>query len=268
MPKRLRGEHHERLAAWLRTRPRVRDETVGHHLERACRLRAELGPPDQHDRALAGEAADRLAAAGAAALRRGEAEAAGRLFERAVALVPADDPARPALLVTLGAALVDAGRLEEADAHLEEAIARAVADGDARVAARARVELELERQHAGRSAGAAAAFAIADAALAELERHGDDLGCCRAWRLRAWTEWSASRAAAADDAWRHAAGLARDAGDDRERYELLGWRASAAVFGPTPVPDAIARCEGFLAEVEGARSRWRCCCTRSPCCTR
>jgi tetratricopeptide (TPR) repeat protein len=248
LPKRLRGEHHERLAGWLRARPLVRDELVGFHLEQACRLRRELGAPDAHDRALAGEAADRLAAAAQAELRRGDAAAAARLLERAVALVPSDDPARAGLLISLGATLVDAGRLADADAHLGVAIAQAERDGDPRTAARGRVELELERQHAGRSPGGAAALAVADAALAELERHGDDLGRCRAWRLRAWTEWAASRAEAADAAWRQAAELARLAGDERELYEILGWRASAAAFGPTPVIEAIDRCERFRAE--------------------
>jgi len=252
LPKRLRGEHHERLADWLRARHKVRDETVGFHLEQACRLRAELGPPDAHDRALAGEAADRLAAAAQAELRRGDAAAAARLLERALALLPPDDPARATLRVILGAVLVDAGRLADADQHLAAAIALAEEDGDPRTVARARVELELERQHAGRSAGGEAALRLTDAALAEFERHGDDLGRCRAWRLRAWTEWAASCAAAADAAWQQAADLARRAGDERELFEVLGWRASAAAFGPTPVTEAIDRCERFRAEAAGS----------------
>ena len=129
MPKRLRGELHERLADWLRARPHVADETVGFQLEQAWRLRRELGPPDQHDRALAGEAADRLAAAGHAELRRGDAAAAGELLERAVVLVEEDDPARAGLLVQLGATLVEAGRLADADRRLDAAIALAAADG-------------------------------------------------------------------------------------------------------------------------------------------
>ena len=103
MPKQLRGELHERIADWLKERPRAPDELVGYHLEHAVRYRLEVGQLDPHDRALAGEAADRLAAAARAALVRGDAAAAGRLLERAVALVPAEDQARPALLTTLGA---------------------------------------------------------------------------------------------------------------------------------------------------------------------
>jgi class 3 adenylate cyclase/tetratricopeptide (TPR) repeat protein len=246
MPKRLRGELHERLAGWLLVRPHAPDETVGFHLEQAVTLRAELGPPDQHDRALAGEAAERLAAAARAALLRGDPGAAGRLLERAVALVPGEDPARAELLIELGAALVDAGRLADAERHLVEAVERARQDGDPRLAARARVELELGRQHAG--AGQAAAAAVAESALAELARHGDEHGRARAWRLQAWIEWSSSRARAADVAWRRAAAHARNAGDERELFEILGWRASAAAFGPLPVPEAIDRCEAFRAQ--------------------
>ncbi len=101
----------------------------------------------------------------------------------------------------------------------------------------------------GRAAGSTQARRVADDALRELERHGDDLGRCRAWRLRAWIEWTESRAGAADEAWRHAGLHARRAGDERELFEILGWRASAAVFGPTPVPEAIRRCERIRERV-------------------
>jgi predicted ATPase len=70
MPKRLRAALHERMAGWLTTKPRVADEILGYHLEQACHYRAELGHADQHDRALAGEAAERLAAAGAGRVAR------------------------------------------------------------------------------------------------------------------------------------------------------------------------------------------------------
>lgn len=75
-----------------------------------------------------------------------------------------------------------------------------------------------------------------------LEEEGDELDRCRAWRLRAWIAWTESQAASADAAWRQAAEHARRAGDERELFEILGWRASAAAFGPTPVVEAIRRC--------------------------
>jgi tetratricopeptide (TPR) repeat protein len=57
--------------------------------------------------------------------------------------------------------------------------------------------------------------------------------------------WLAGQTAAADDAWATAAEAARRAGSDRERLALLGQLAMAAALGPTPVADAIARCESF-----------------------
>ena len=252
MPKRLRGELHERMAGWLRTKPHVLDEILGYHLEQACRYRLELGHVDDGSRALAREAAERLGAAAQAALVRGDAAAAARLLERAVALVPPEDPARSELLSTLGATLVEAGRLADADRFLAEAIARAEDAGDPRLESRARVEQELERLHAGTSRGVEQARRVADVALQELERHGDDLGRCRAWRLRAWIEWTESRAGAADDAWRQAAAHARHAADERELFDILGWRASAAAFGPAPVPEAIRRCERIRGQVRSS----------------
>ena len=62
----------------------------------------------------------------------------------------------------------------------------------------------------------------------------------------------AGQAGAADDAWRRAAGHARRAGDERELFDILCWRASAAVFGPTPVPEAIRRCEEIRERVRGS----------------
>ena len=97
----------------------------------------------------------------------------------------------------------------------------------------------------------------------------DDLGRCRAWRLRAWIAWTESRSADADAAWRQAAEHARRAGDDRERVEILGWCASAAAFGPMPIDEAIRLLHGDRrAGRAPARSRSAARCARSRCCAR
>ena len=77
-----------------------------------------------------------------------------------------------------------------------------------------------------------------------LEREGDDHGQCRAWSLRALVAWISGEVERADAAW-SAADSARRAGDERQRFGIIGWRATAAVLGPTPVDDAIRRCEAF-----------------------
>ena len=37
--------------------------------------------------------------------------------------------------------------------------------------------------------------------------------------------------------------------DRRQLAEILGWLASAALWGPTPAPEGIRRCEGYLDEI-------------------
>jgi ATP/maltotriose-dependent transcriptional regulator MalT len=76
-----------------------------------------------------------------------------------------------------------------------------------------------------------------------LAEEGDLDGRSRAWSLLAQARWTGGRVAEADDAWRCAERCAEAAGDRRERFAILGWRATAAVLGPLPVPEAIALCE-------------------------
>ncbi len=56
VPKRVRADRHASVAEWLARRDAA-DAVVGHHLERACRLGAELG---QRDAVLAARAVERL----------------------------------------------------------------------------------------------------------------------------------------------------------------------------------------------------------------
>jgi DNA-binding SARP family transcriptional activator len=240
MPKRQRADLHERLAGWLKEREHVPDEIVGFHLESAVRHRRAIGVEVADD--LAAEAADRLATAARAALARGDSAAGASLLERAVGMLEPDDPARPELLASLCAALIDAGRLADADTFLSEAIARAVAEGDTRLESRALVDQQLVRLHAGTSGGHEQARRTAASALEHLERHDDDLGQCRAWRLTAWIDWIECLTARADAAWQRAEEHARRAGEDREVFDILCWRASGTVFGPMPVEAAIERC--------------------------
>jgi tetratricopeptide (TPR) repeat protein len=250
LPKQLRAELHRRMAQWLEAKDVGPDEIVGYHLEQAYRYGSELGL--QTEPTLAVRARDRLGEAARRALGRGDARAGSRLLERAVSLFPLADTARLNLLPRLGAALFQAGRLAEAERVLLEAIARAEDEGDARVASHAQVERQLVRLMAESSRGISDARRVADAALAVLEEHGDDFGCCRAWCLRAWIEWTRCSSAGADEAWRRAAVYARRTGQDHELFQILCWRASSALFGPTPVAQAIRRCVDIRRRVRSS----------------
>jgi len=245
IPKRVRAELHERVAAALEARA-GEDAVVGHHLEQAFRLGAELGTPDAALGLHAGRALD---AAARSAFAAGDLPAAVSLLERARAVLPAAEAA--ALAPRLGQALLEAGRIAEAGAVLERAVAGAA--GDAVLQARSRVELQLVRLQADPAAAIRESRRVADAALRVFAGRGDEAGQCRAWCLRAFVEWIEGHAGAADDAWRRAAGHARAAGEERELFEILAWRASAAVEGAAPVAEAIETCARIRDEVGGSR---------------
>jgi tetratricopeptide (TPR) repeat protein len=227
LPKRRRAELHAGLAAWLDDR--AEDEIVGHHLEQACLLAAELG---QGESALARRAVARLHSASTAALGRGDPAAASDLLARAAAL---DGGAE--LLPELGAALFEAGRIADASRVLDDAIARAP---EPRLRSMARVEREFVRLETETGAGTEHARRVVDEAAPILA--GDEHGQVRLLSLRAQVAWIGGRVGEADTAWCEAAKHA----DERELAWIIGWRATAAVLGPTPVDEAIRRCEAFL----------------------
>jgi class 3 adenylate cyclase len=243
MSKELRAHLHERFADWLEARPMsfpVVDELVGYHLERAVGLRHELGEARASTEPLAARGSASLAVAGRRAAQRDDQAAASALLARAIALVRDDDAARGALLPALGASLFEAGRIGEATAVLDEAIAGAP---EPWLGARARIEREFVRLEVETSIGTEHARRVADEVLPVLERAGDDQGQCRAWCLRAQVAWIPGHVAQADAAWGEASAFAERAGDERELFAILGWQATAAVFGPMPADEGIRRCE-------------------------
>ena len=120
IPRGARAERHERAAAWLEAlgRPEDHAEMLVHHYLEAIALRRAAG--DEAPPELAGRA--RLAArdAGDRALALGAFPAAGRFFESALELWPADDEERPELLLAYARARVDDVKLD--DAVLADAI--------------------------------------------------------------------------------------------------------------------------------------------------
>jgi tetratricopeptide (TPR) repeat protein len=249
LPKHLRARLHATVARWLDERPAAADEIVGFHLEQACLLAAEVGQSGALERGLAARAAARLDAAAGAALGRGDPPAAIVLLERAITVVASDEGARTALLPALGRARFEAGEIADATRALDEAIERARED---RLRARAQVEREFIRLESESGAGVERSRAVADAALPVLERAGDEQGQSRAWSLRAQVAWIAGRIAEADHAWNAAGDCAGRAGNERDLFDVVRWRATAAMVGPTPVPAAIERCEQFLALVSAS----------------
>jgi predicted ATPase/DNA-binding SARP family transcriptional activator len=255
LPKETRADLHERFATWLEHAQAVRaseiEEIVGYHLEQAWRFRCELGQSDEATDALAARAAERLESAARRAQRRSDHRAAATLFERAAALLPAADALRIALLPELGATLIEAGRLPDAERVLAEAVAAGDAAGDELALSHALVHQQMLGIREGTPGAAEDASAVVDRVLPVFSAAGDELGLCSALRLRGWQHWLLARAEAAAQAWEEAAEHARAAGLEHERSDLLGWIASSLVWGPAPVRSAIERCEAIREEVSG-----------------
>ena len=253
IPKSLRAELHHRFADWLEYviwEPATqRAEILGHHLEQSIRYRHELRPGEAQSGPLPRRAAAHLETAGRAAHDRGDALAAVNLLDRAAALLPRDDPALARIYTSLGAASTEAGQLEKATAALDQAQRIAAASGDESQHAHAQVQALLLAYKVDPD-GAAVQIARALPGLRrEFDRNGDELGLCQALRLQAAVHWNHAKSAAAEYAWQRAADYARRVNDRRQLTEILGWLASAALWGPTPAPDGIRQCAGYLDEI-------------------
>ncbi len=252
LSKASRADLHQRYAAWLeRTageRMREYEEIVGYHLEQAYRCRLDIGSADEE---LGARASQWLETAGRRALARSDRPAAIGLLERAASL-SADDVARRAgLLPELGKALIEAGRLSEAERVLGEATMAAAKAGDECAESRTLVHQQfLHLLHVTEGGTGEAARAV-EKVLPVFERSADHDGLCSAYRLEAWLHWNEASAAAAAEAWEHAAAHASRAGDDHARAEILTWIASSLLFGPMPVATGIRRCEDIRSEVSG-----------------
>jgi len=261
--KRTRARLHERFAAWLAdtagSRVAEYEEILGYHLEQSFRYRAEFGPVDDHGRQLGAEASRHLSSAGRRALARGDLPAAANLLQRAAELLGEEDPARALLLLDAGEAAVDIGELERAESMMSEAVDRALSadeTGIARAAALALLQLRYTtdahalQQSIGREKSM---VELVELEIPELEAMGDDRALVRAFRLLTYVHWTGGRfadaAAAAERTIRHATA----AGDEVTARRFLGSLAISALYGPMPVPEAIATCEEVLARAADDR---------------
>jgi class 3 adenylate cyclase/tetratricopeptide (TPR) repeat protein len=242
LPKATRAELHERCAAWLDERAKfvAQDEIVGYHLEQAARYRQELGAPNPR---LAEAAATRLGAAARSALdQRGDWTATCALLRQALDLVPEEHPLRLDMLPTYVVAFWDVELGRPAQAAIDELLRsqdeRAVAFGSMLAASR-RIfkggggdleELELASEHA----------------RAIFERLGDEAGLAHAYNFIAIAKVVRGRNVDMMAACERALGYARRANAVFVENECEARLAGAQLWGPAPVPDAIAYCERRL----------------------
>jgi tetratricopeptide (TPR) repeat protein len=248
LPKRERGELHERFAGWLQRRVAGRtgeiDLIQGYHLEQAFRYRSELGDTRPETRQLADRALQSLAPAALAAQDRGDAHAAVSLLRRAVDLAPVGRD-RTELLINLRAALRTAGRRDEADTVVAEVAAWLAEHPDE--------GLEHRRRLDDAQFGDPYPPAAAEAAFAYYDRVGDDLGRIRALHAGSNAHAGDGRFTVAIDLLDQATDLAERIGQPDRVATLFGRSAFVFAYGPIPVPEGMARLRRQLEAQSGNR---------------
>jgi class 3 adenylate cyclase/tetratricopeptide (TPR) repeat protein len=254
IPKKERAELHGRFAVWVeqltRDRPGEFEEILGHHLEQAYRLRAEVGPPDVE---LGLRASGPLGTAGRKAFARGDMPAAVKLLRRATALMPAGDARRAELLPDLAFALLETGDLAGMQEILEETRSAAAASGDARLGAQTALLGLWAQLFTDPEGWAEAAEREATRAISIFEGEGDHRGLAKAWSLLGLFHLTLCRFGEAEKAWEQAARHAHIAGDEREMLESLSWVPLTVWGGPTPVEEGIHRCQEIRSRADGDR---------------
>ena len=255
--KRTRADLHERFVDWVETLPSDRviefEEIRGYHLEQAFQIRIQLGPLDAPATEIGRRGARYLSSAGRRALARGDMPAAASLLQRAAALLTAEDGERPKLLLEAGEALTELGEFASADAALTTAREDADSMGDRAIATSSRLA-SLNLHYATEGEGSEQ-YIIEEVqgAIPILEELGYHEGLARAWRLLTLVYWTALRYRAAEDAASHAIEHARLASDRMLEIRYLSALGTSAMWGPTPAPEAIARCEELLVAASDDR---------------
>jgi class 3 adenylate cyclase/tetratricopeptide (TPR) repeat protein len=255
IPKERRAQLHERFADWAAATNMGRagelDEIVGYHYEQAVHYRQELGGLDENARALSDRAGALLTQAGERAFARHDMPAAVNLLARATTLLGEQNPIRLQALPQLGSALMKTGDFSRADVVLGEALEGAAAAGDKKLELRTLIEREFFRTFTNPESSTEEIVRIAETTIPLLEDLHDELGLAKAWWLRSEADAIAGRWAARTEALERALVHARRASDPREVSTIIGLLASALAYGPTPVQDAIRRCEELSESVRG-----------------
>ncbi|HEV2006966.1 MAG TPA: adenylate/guanylate cyclase domain-containing protein [Candidatus Limnocylindrales bacterium] len=259
--KRMRAALHERFVVWAervnkeRGRELEFEEILGFHLEQAYRYRTEIGLVDDDARSVGERAATKLGSAGRRALARGDIPASVSLLRRAIDVLPREAAFRLELMIDLAEGLLQQGSFDAAGLVLDDV--RAIADERDDEPLRVRgdlVRMWMEQFRSGGEGGAARALAAATAAIEVLEPIGDAAGLARAWRLRMVTEVLQGQLEEAGRDAEQVIAYARQAGDTRLSARSAGTIAYVLLHGPTPVEEAIRRCEELVAGVEGDRT--------------
>jgi class 3 adenylate cyclase/tetratricopeptide (TPR) repeat protein len=256
--KRARATYHEHFVQWAdsvnREGATEYEEINGYHLEQAYCYLSELGPLDDHGRAIGADAARRLASAAQRARSRGDIAAAANLLERATNLLPEDAPERLAGLPDLGEILIDVGRFADAEVVLDAALLGAEAIGDRRLTEDARLRrLLLELRTGEQELWSETALPKIREAIDVFSGFRDDAGLAVAYRMLGYVHGTACNYGEAAVACERAMHYARALGDAREERLNGTSYALALCWGPTPVQEATERLHDIHEQASGSR---------------
>ena len=246
---------HVRLATHLAQDDAPSDEVIGAHLERAARLRRDLGKADQETLELERRAGERFATAGSRAYAHLGLAATAELLSRSAALLPTSDHTRVALMPDLGTSLMEIGRLDEAERLLRSAGQnhRGVTEVQ-----RARIDLQLLAlkgvYRAAPTDDVERYLNEASRIVARLEHLGDQTGLAQGWTVLEYLYWVLGRVSGAVDSCVKGVRAAQAAGRLREQWQAGGGLGLYLSCGFLPADQVEKTLGGFAAE---PRPIWR-----------
>jgi class 3 adenylate cyclase/tetratricopeptide (TPR) repeat protein len=239
LPKESRAELHESFVGWVEEKRPDFAAIIGYHLEQAYYARADLGPVDDRAASLARRAAGFLAKAGHRASQRADVHATLNLLDRAIRLLPDEDPEAIALLPDLAAAIGESGDM----GRPMELYRKAESLGDARTELRARIRrlfLELNR-----GAPMGPLVPPMEEAVEDAERLGDPSVLIEAYRRLAILYMWVGDNRRGEQLLRAALDQASDSGEP-EIAETLYWIGILLLWGPVPVDEALRECRRLM----------------------
>ena len=258
--KRTRATLHINFVRWAdrvnadRDRALEFEEILGYHLEQAHHYLRELGPLNEQGVAIGDDAARRLSSAARRAVARGDLHAAANLFKRATALLANEDPKRTELLPEFGETLMILGDFAGARAIVAEASVAADRSSAQRIKASSQIVGMFVRFYSGELGDwSEETLRTAHSLIPVLERESAHSELAMAWRLIVYVHGVAGRYSLASEAGERSTAHARLAGNARLVARNSTILSINALYGPTPVPQAIVQCEKLIAEGLGDR---------------
>jgi class 3 adenylate cyclase/tetratricopeptide (TPR) repeat protein len=249
IPRTARAGKHAAAAGWIESlgRPEDHAEMLAHHYLRALDLARAAGR-DTED--LAPRARAALRRAGDRAFALNAFAAAAGFCRAALALWPQDEREQRAdLLRLLGAALYEAGELEQAEAVLAEGTEAAAAASLPAVQARIRIRLAHIRTLQGGTEEEA--LAECEAATAVLEAESDLEGLAEAWILTGMIRFWLGQSPTDQQALERAIAYARQSGARRVQMQAGSQLVATLAWLPIPADAAIARAGQLLQTANG-----------------